>query len=74
MKKKSLIILLVCILLAVALTVALILLLDKDSVLWQEKELDSDGDGRPDRVDVEPDDNTDDDNVTKVEDFFPNGK
>ena len=65
MKKKSWIVLIVCVLLVAALVVALVLLLGKEN-----GSLDSDGDGRPDSVDVEPDDNLDGDNVTKVDDIF----
>ena len=68
MKKKGLIILLVSILLVAAITVALILLLGKN----EEPELDSDGDGRPDSVDVEPEDGVDptQEYEIKVDEFF----
>ena len=69
MKKKTWIILIACILVVAALVVALILLLNKES-----GSLDSDGDGRPDSVDVEPDDNLEGDNVTKVDDWYTGNK
>ncbi len=65
MNMKKLWILLACVVLAVALAVAVALLVDRGS-----KSVDSDGDGRPDSVDEEPDDNLDGDNESKVDDFF----
>ena len=63
MNVKKLWIILACVVLAVALVVAVCLLIDKDPI----GSIDSDGDGRPDSVDEEPDDNLDTDHEVKVD-------
>ena len=66
MNMKKLWIILACVVLAVAIIVTVCLLIDNDPL----GSIDSDGDGRPDSVDEEPDDNLDSDNEVKVDDFF----
>lgn len=67
MKKKSFWIILVALLLVAALTVALVLLLGGE----KSEPIDSDGDGRPDDVDDEPEDSLENDNRVDIDDFFP---
>ena len=67
MKKKNILILLLSLLLVAALVVTLVLVLGGDKV----EAPDSDGDGRPDDIDEEPDDTLDNDNRVDIDDFFP---